>query len=379
MFNLRVAARKALGWSHRWLGFVAGIAFCAMAFTGGIVAFRPQIGLAMAAPSASICAPSSIQNVDWNQAEKDIETYAGAKINRIYAPTAPDTRYHLRIMTDQDSIYGHVFYDACTNKVTGSANLAWMDWMVDFHHNLRNGKTGRLWAGWIGLLMLLSSIGGLAFWLMGRPSLVKLTRIRPGFAWRDMHTMVGVGASLLMILGSFTAMALAFPQTFRAGIGAVMSLPADARVPRPSAEPPEGTKLAGLGDMIRAAQAAIPGADWREIRMPDGPGNVQIRMWLPGDFRSLGNNVATVNRVTGQVMGVDLYSTKTPAAKIVQAMAGLHYGEWGGLAYRGVYGVAGLLGALLLVSGYLLWWLPKLTTARARRPSLASVAVSGNS
>ena len=127
--------RRPLRTLHRWIGLTAGV-FCAiLAGTGALVTFRPQIASALSpAPERT---SNCEANVDWNKAEQEIEAYGKSKINRVYAPTAPDTRYRFRMMTDQDSIFDHVIYDACSAKVIGKANLGWMDWFVDFHHSLR--------------------------------------------------------------------------------------------------------------------------------------------------------------------------------------------------------------------------------------------------
>jgi uncharacterized iron-regulated membrane protein len=355
--------RKALSWSHRWLGFIAGVFFCTLAATGGLVAFRPQIAsqLSPVAPSDVTC----VSVVDWNRAEREIEQFAGSKINRIYAPTAPDTRYRFRMMTDEDAIFGHVIYDGCSAKVLGTASLGWMDWMVDFHHNLRAGRTGRIWGGWIGVALLASGIGGLLIWLLSNPNLRRLLRIRSSALMpRDLHALFGVSAGCLLIIGSFTGLWLCFPQPMRAVLNVFAPLPADVRLPRP-AKPAGDPALAGLGDIIACAQRAIPDGEWREIRMPEGYGNVQVRMRRQGDFRSLGNNVVTVDRSSAVAIATDLYSAKSPANHFVQAMAGLHYGEWGGLTFRSIYGLSGLVSALLFATGILLWWLPKRRAAAA--------------
>ena len=60
------------------------------------------------------------------------------------------------------------------------------------------------------------------------------------------------------------------------------------------------------------------------------------------------------------------FTTKPPVSRFVQAMAGLHYGEWGGVPFRTLYGVSGLFAALLFPTGFLLWWLPQRRAARAK-------------
>jgi uncharacterized iron-regulated membrane protein len=374
MVAIRRSLRRRPGWSHQWLGLTAGIAFSVLAFTGGIVTFRPQItgALSPAVPSGSTCIP-----LDWNQAELDVASYAHSPINRIYAPLAPNRRYHFRVAGDGDSIYRHVIYDACTGRVLGTANLGWMDWLVDFHHNFRGGKAGRIWVGWAGAVLLFSGVTGILVWLLARPSLLRLLRLRPGMAMpRDLHSGFGVLASALLLIASFTGLWLCFPQSMRT----LARLPEETRAPRalcpPKAARNARVALAGLGDVMTAAPHAIPDGTIREVRLPDGYGSVQVRIWRVGDFRSLGNNVVAVDRATASVLSTDLYANRPPANRFVQAMAGLHYGEWGGSPVRWTYGIAGLASGVLFVTGVLMWWLPRrrASAATARlAPQLATV------
>lgn len=364
-FELRRKLRKVVYWSHRWIGLLGGVFICLLAISGGIVTFRPQIANLL---SPAAVTGNCVAQVDWNQAEREIEAFGHSKINRVYAPAAPETRYRFRMMTAQNSIFDHLIYDGCAGKVTGTANLGWMDWLVDFHHNLRAEKAGRTAAGWIGLLLFLSSLGGLLLWLLSKPGVMRLLRIRGGLLMqKDLHTTTGLVSVLLLLTASFTSMWLCFPQTMRGGLAYFTSLPKDSRVPR-AKKPGEETPLAGLGDIMKAAETKIPDGSIREIRLPEGYGNVQVRMWREGDFRSLGNNVVTVDRATATVMATNLYETKPTGDRVVQAMAGMHYGEWGGLLFRSLYGLAGFGAGLLFVTGFLLWWLPKrLAAARASK------------
>lgn len=362
-FDLRRRVRKVALWSHRWIGLAGGVFICLMALSGGIVTFRPQIANFLSPAAAT---GPCVAKVDWNQAGREIEAFGHSKMNRVYAPEAPETRYRIRMMTSSNAIFEHVIYDACAGKVTGTANLGWMDWLVDFHHNLRAEKVGRTTAGWVGLLLFISSVGGLIVWLLSSPSVARLLRIRSGILMqKDLHTTTGVVAVLLLLTASFTSLWLCFPQTMRSGLEYFTAVPRDTRAPR-AKKPAEGTPVAGLGDTMKAAEMAIPDGSIREIRLPEGYGNAQVRMWRQGDFRSLGNNVVTVDGTTAKVLATTLYENKPTGDRIVQGMAGLHYGEWGGLLFRSVYGLAGFGAGLLFVTGFLLWWLPKrLAAARA--------------
>jgi hypothetical protein len=70
----------------------------------------------------------------------------------------------------------------------------------------------------------------------------------------------------------------------RAGLAMFVELPADVRAPR-LPKPPSGAQRAGLSEIMRSAQQAIPDGRIREIRLPEDYGNVQVRMWREGDDR----------------------------------------------------------------------------------------------
>jgi len=349
--------RKFVRWMHLWVGLITGVFICLMGFTGGLVGLRPQIATLLSPPASH---PATCKAPDWNRAGQDITAFAHSEINRVYGPYGSDTRWHLRMATDEPIIFKHVIYDACEGRVLGSINYAWMDWTVDLHHNLLAGRTGRRWAGAIGIVMLISGLSGLLYWLLGNRDPRAAFRIRFSLTRRtpgELHRAFGLGAACLLILEAFTGIFLAFPQTMRGMVAAVAPVAEDVRPPRapriPDATAP--VTRASLGDLMDAAHTAIPDGLVREIRMPEGNGNAQIRMWRQGDFRILGNNVVFVSGSTGKTLAVDRYSDRPAGNRIVQAIAALHYDEWGGLTFRVLCCVAGLVTPLLYITGFLLW------------------------
>ena len=349
---------------HLWLGLAAGLFVCLMGFTGGLVALRPQIATFLSPPAPRTAACQS--SPDWDRAARDASDVTHSEINRIYGPYGADTRWRFRMMTDQPVIYRHVIYDACSGKVLGEINLAWMDWTVDLHHNLLAGKTGRQWAGAIGIAMLASSLSGLLLWLFAKPDLATAFRINLRFSAataRQVHRAAGLVASFFLALEAFTGLWLCFPQTMRGMLNAVAPIAREARPARMA----HAAGRAGLNDLMHAAHAALPDGLVREIRLPEGNGNVQVRMWRPGDFRSLGNNVVSLAAADARVLALDRYSEKPGGNRFMEAMAGLHYDEWGGLPFRVASAAAGFLTPLLFVTGVLLWW-----NSRRRKPANAT-------
>jgi uncharacterized iron-regulated membrane protein len=286
------------------------------------------------------------------------------------------------MMGDQDKIYRHTIYDICAAQVAGAAHLEWMDWVVDFHHNLRAGRTGRTLGGVIAIAMLVSGVGGLLVWMLSGANIRGLLRGPAGRsrtgAMLYLHRAIGLTAGCVLILASFTALWLCFPRTMRWMLSNC-SLAIHARAKLRAAPSPRPAR-ATLGSLISAAERAIPGGSNRVIRMPEGRGPVRVRMWRPGDFSSLGDNVVTLNSSSAHVLSVNLYSAQPTGNRFVEAMADLHHGEWGGLWFRWIYAAAGLLTPALAVTGFLKWWYSRRRRLPARsRPHqpVGAVAPSG--
>ena len=341
------------------MGVSIGLFICLMGVSGGLVAFRPQIANALSVRGTS--AYDCTEATDWNAAERQIEAYMGSPINRLYFPADGDPRVQIRIEGDSPKIYQHVTYDGCAAKILGTVNYGWMYWLVDLHHNLLAENTGRQWAGAIGVVLLLSSLGGLGLWLLARPNLLTAFRVQTGKTGvrlsMDLHRAFGLAAMPLLILPAFTGIWVSYGQPLRSALASIVTVVPDTRpAPKPRGKAPR----APLGNLIAAARQALPDGQIREIRMPENGGNAQVRMWRPRDFRSLGNNVVFVDGATAEVLAMDLYDGKPSGNRFIQAVAAIHYAEWGGLPYRTIYGLAAFTTVLLFVTGLLIWWLPKL-------------------
>lgn len=370
---MRPTLRRGLRLAHIWVGVIGGAFVCLMAVTGAVVTLRPPLARWMAPPTPS--REGCGRAVDWAQAEQRIIGFAHAPIDRIYAFNGGDPRLHVRIATPTPAIYRHVIYDSCAERVLGTIDLAWMDWLVDLHHNLLAGKVGRLWAGIIGVALLVSGLTGLLFWLFGRPRPLAAFRVRPmksaiGLS-REWHRAVGLAAMCVLCLEAYTGLWLCFPAVMRSTIGIVFDVPPRSRPAR--ATPDRDRPPAGLATVMAIARDALPDGVMREIRVPAGYGNVQVRMWRAGDFRSLGDNVVTVSNVTGRVVAVERFADETSSERFVEAASGLHYLDWGGLGIR-LFGVAsGVATLALFVTGVILWNGMRAPTYLRRRNRKAAI------
>src|ERR1700722_11712969 len=206
--------RKWSAQAHTWLGLACGALICVMSVSGAIIAFRPQIEDALT-PKRAAAANCPAEDAD--RAALAVNDYSpGSRIERIAFPAEPKGAWRLQIAGDHGT--ARLAYDPCSGKVLGRANLAWLEWTVDLHHNLLAGKTGRRLTGVIGIALLLTSLSGLIVWLRSNPRWRDLRIQSAGSTRRlvfDVHRSLGIVAMLAIVAQAFTGVWLADPPTMK--------------------------------------------------------------------------------------------------------------------------------------------------------------------
>jgi uncharacterized iron-regulated membrane protein len=343
-----------------------------LSISGAVIAFRPQIEDALGPKSAFAHRCSRLADPD--RAPQSVSAYApGAHIERIVFPVDAEGYWRLQI-ADSRRVVSRVAYDPCSAKVLGQVNVRWLDWLVDLHHNLLAGKTGRLVVGAFGIALLLMSLSGVFVWLMSKPKWRRALRIQTTGPTRrlvfDLHRSVGLIAVLVILAQSFTGIWLAYPKTLRAAVGWLVPVESARKVAKKK-DKAKGHDGPAAISALRAASEAVPDGSPRELRLPDADAkSAQVRFWRAGDIRASGNNTVTLDSSKATVISVERFSDLPPAQKLIEGITPIHYGEWGGIGSRSLLSAAGLVPPVLFVSGFLIWWLPKRAAAkRAGVPS----------
>jgi uncharacterized iron-regulated membrane protein len=369
--------RYLRSWSataHTWLGLTAGLLVSVLSISGVVIAFRPQIEDALGPKIASAQRCNGLADPD--RAAQSVSAYApGAHIERIVFPADSESYWRLQI-SDARHVISRVAYDPCSAEVLGQVNVRWLDWLVDLHHNLLAGKTGRLVVGAFGIALLFMSLSGLFVWLMSKPNWRRALRIQTTGSTRrvvfDLHRSMGLIAMLVILAQSFTGIWLAYPKTLRAAVGWLVPVDSARKVAKKKKDKTKGQEgPAAISALLHAASEAVPDGNPRELRLPDADAkSAQVRFWRTGDIRASGNNTVTLDYSKATVIAVERFSDLPPAQKLIEGVTPIHYGEWGGIGSRILLGAAGLVPPILFVSGFLIWWLPK--RAAARRAGVAS-------
>ena len=380
MANIRRNLRTWSVRAHTWLGLSAGLLFCIITVSGAVIVFRPQIEEVWTPKPIrpAVCTGSR----DADEAVRIVQAYApGSHVDRIaFRDASPDV-WRFQVVAREGSpgpAVLHLAYDACTQKLLGAANVAWVDWMVDLHHNLLMGKTGRQLTGAIGAGLFLMTLSGLVIWLVSNPRWRTALLINRKASFRrlvfDVHRSAGLAAMVVILAQSTSGIWLAYPAALRSALSSIVPVDARPKAAKKKKEKRQGqSERAPVSALILAVTQAMPDGKLAELRLPDNGGkSVLARVWRAGDPRSTGDNTVTLNASTAAIISIDKFADQPLAGKAVESITPIHYGEWGGLGVRFLLAAAGLMPPVLLISGILIWWLPK--RARARKAAVVPSA-----
>lgn len=367
--------RKARQWSsflHTWIGLIGGLLLAVLGVSGAIIGMKPQIEQALfpSLPEPLVChAEASLEGVEARLAERN-----APPIDRIYFSQDQDPRVHLRLETSPDH-YQHLVYDSCTQRILGEAQLGWLDWLVDLHHNLLAGKTGRRFVGAIGIVMLVSAFSGLLIWLLSNPRWRHFFSIQTKANSRrlifDLHRSLGLIATAYLVIQALSGIYLSYPQTIRAGLSYFTPVPTEKRMKKKASMV---TTMQPLQSFILAVRHQYPEARIRELRLsPTGP--VSIKFSLPGDVRPTGVNQVQLDRASAEPIHADLIADQPTSSRGIEILTAIHYADWGGVGPRLLSLVLGFSPLVLTVSGFLIWWLPRRKAATRLRESSAKPAL----
>jgi uncharacterized iron-regulated membrane protein len=242
--------------------------------------------------------------------------------------------------------FHRVWIDPPTGRVLDAApGGGFVGWVHRFHENLTLREyRGREVVGLVGIAMLVSSLTGLYLWWPARGRFRQALGMRQGIAAsRNIHYLSGFYGALVLALLSFTGIWLAYPDAARNLLGAA---PRAIQAP----EPAGGQEPVGPDAAVNAARALYPNARVTGLSVPAGPRGV-YRV----NLRSGEDAVAVfLDPASGSVLRRYDPATQGAGDRFLAAIRLLHTGDGFGLG-RMILFLAGLLPAILAVSGALIW------------------------
>jgi uncharacterized iron-regulated membrane protein len=268
-----------------------------------------------------------------------------------YIPKAPEETIEMRVYSQGE--YPLLYVNPYTAEVLGIENNSWYDVLIRLHYTFYLKTTGELLAGLFAIALLGSVLTGIYVY---RKYILKvlLFRVAINFNnWRTassgLHRILGVWAllfNLVLASSGLYMMWYAFSPAYHIS----------AATPTRIAPPP--VIEANIDSLIHTTGKLIPGIRVSFVNFPRNPGeSVSVTGDLPGGWL-WGETASYVeyNSASGQAIKVFKESELGIGEKIEYALYTLHYGQYGGKAIKILYSFFGLAGAIITITGFLLWW-----------------------
>ena len=361
MQRLRLLVRTL----HLWLGLAVGGLFALLGLTGSALVFYEAIDGALH-PQIAVTAdgaPPSWDSPVWDQALHTVRTRwpdrTGAwRFEATGTPGAIPARY-------QPPGAGHhgrrvmVWLTPDGRQVLREADWGryLMTWLYDLHMELLAGAAGRNVVGGSGLAMLVLLLSGLwAWWPRGswrkalhlKPDAVRSRRLR------DIHKLAGLIALPLLLMLTGTGVMLALPEPSNAVLAATLGTVAKTPAARSTAR--TGPPIT-MAQALAVAAQALPQGRLAWVEAPGRPDGVfMVRVQQPDDpsFR-FPHSYVFVDQYSGAIVARQDRSRFGTSNRINNWLHPLHDASIGGPVLRLLALIAGLIPAVLFVTGWMRW------------------------
>jgi uncharacterized iron-regulated membrane protein len=344
--------RNFIFYIHSTAGLFSGLFILLMSLSGAALVFhenvdalqKPMIGPGKV-PAKILSVDSCYQVVKHNYHGAMVSSCIIAQNDRqAFSFTIYDSSYETGKKALQ--LFIHPVTGNILQSRGGSDNF--MSWLSKFHNSFHLGKTGEWLLGFFALVFLLSIITG--FILFRKKIAAVLLFRRPAYKKNNLHQVIGVWAllfNLMIAVTGFWMQRYVFKKEFYQSYN---------YTPVVKASPP-------LSFNFDSAYTAI------KKRYPDFTAAViyfaQSNSGKTAVYGSRASNAYIHSKKFADAIMLDSAGGIAKTRMIDENTAGdkydiinsqLHMGRYGGWGIKIIYFVFGLTGALLSITGFLLWW-----------------------
>jgi len=369
-------------WSfiHTWSSLVCTLFLLMLAITGLPLVFHHEIeDLTGNAPALKEM-PANTPRMDLQQLVKAAEAHRPGEVVQYFGwdEDEPNGMYAFMGKTaGGDPNDTHTFMlDARSGEAveTPSANGGFMNIMLRLHVDMYAGLPGKLLLAFMGLLFVLAIISGVVLYApfmrrldfaTVRPN--KSTRVR----WLDLHNLIGVvtltWAFVVGLTGVLNACAdLVIAQWRNDSLAAMVA---------PYRDAPPLTERAPATDLLRIAQTTVPGSEPSFIAFPGSRFSSEhhYAVFMKGNTH-LTSHLLTPVLIDAQTLNVTAIVSSPWYMDALLLSQPLHFGDYGGMPMKILWGILDVLTIIVLGSGVYLWWVRRRAAATVNVPNAVEAA-----
>ncbi|MBA4741739.1 MAG: PepSY domain-containing protein [Azoarcus sp.] len=356
-------------WVHKWSSLVCTLFMLMLCLTGLPLVFSHEIdhltGAEVEAPAMPAGTPrASIDAV----VDASREHFPG--LVPLYLFAEEDTpelwlvKADTRVDTDE-SASKLVYVDARSAEIVGEPNFGegFMAIMYRLHVDLYAGLTGKLFLGAMGLLLVVAIVSGVVLYapFMRRLDFGTIRRDRARRTqWLDLHNLLGIVTLVWALV---------------VGLTGVVNTWADLLLKAWQTEQVEALQAGNVRTVLGADDRSAPPADGSietaiSRVLAAHPDTMIDMIAFPGTLRATPEHFAVIlrgdtpltSRLTRAVLvapdsGEVLEASPRPwYIAVFQLSIPLHFGDYGGLPMKILWGLLDVLTIIVLGSGLVLWW-----------------------
>lgn len=252
-----------------------------------------------------------------------------------------------------DSHTGAVLADSLQPGAAGAAPL--IAFLLTAHRQLFLGLAGQMFVAAMAVAFLLALVSGV---ILYAPFARRATfgSIRRGgsrrLRWLDLHNVLGIVVAgwLLVVGGTGLLNALSTP------LFGIWEMTDVARILAPYMPHPVVRPVASIDGAVETALAAVPGARLASVTFPShfqsSPAHYIV--WTSGGS-PLTSRLETPVMVDARAGALARVVAMPPYLRALEVSRPLHFGDYGGLPLKLLWGAFDLMAILILASGAYLW------------------------
>jgi uncharacterized iron-regulated membrane protein len=375
---LTARALRTWSWLHKWSSLVCSVFMLLLCLTGLPLIFQHEIGHALRTEVEAPEMPAATPHISLDRVLAVARAQHPRRVVQFVSqePDSTDIWYVTMTPTPAPTAdFQQVPVDARTGAVLPRPPLhEGVMWVMDqLHVELFAGQPGKLFLGVMGLLLLVSIVTGVVLYApfmrklaFGEVRSDRSRRIR----WLDLHNLLGIVTLAWLVVVGATGVLNTWAELLQQRWQSTEL----ARLVGPYREQtviPDGER-ASMQRALESALAQAPGTKVAFIALPgtsfSSPRHVTFYLRGNQPLTSRLPQPVLVDAATAQV---------TAAAKLpwyliaLQVSRPLHFGDYGGLPMKILWGALDLASIVVLASGVYLWLPRRRAPASAAQPGTA--------
>jgi uncharacterized iron-regulated membrane protein len=354
-----VFLRRALFQLHLWIGITVGLYILVVCVTGAALVFRIDM---QRAAFPHLFAPSPGQPADAATIlERVRQAFPTDRVSGIDAPTSARPTSLAYVVRGEQFLT--ILVDPVSGTILGELpDRSIVRTVQDLHFDLLAGRTGRMVNGAGAMLLLALSATGLVIWWPGVTAWRRAFTVDFRRGWKrinfDLHSAVGIWTAAVIAMWAVTGVYFAFPSHFRTAVNALSPLTI-AVTPASNAPGAPVTAAPSWRALIERAQQRMPDQFVQRVVTPANDKAAFLVMFTPVRPAPVGRERLTpvyLDQYTGAFLQEASRAGRSAGDVIMDWVAPLHVGSFGGFGVRLAWLILGLSPPTLFVTGFIMWW-----------------------